>query len=64
VLFWKLRFNFSNPIGLDQTPTFENHIDSLASYHFSKIELEHECDPEPQLGNLIPLLDSMLTPVS
>ena len=32
---------------LDQTQTFENPIDSLTSYPFSKIELENECDHEP-----------------
>ena len=31
---------------------------------FFEIELEHECDHEPQLGNLILLLDSIRTPVS
>jgi len=36
----------------------------LTSYPFPEIELEHEYDPEPQLGNLISLLDSMLTPMS
>jgi len=36
----------------------------LVSYPFLEIELEHECDPEPQLGNSIPLFDSILTTVS
>ena len=36
----------------------------MASYPFPEIELEHECDFEPQLGNLISLLDSILTPIS
>jgi len=36
----------------------------LASYPFPEIELEHECDPEPQLNNLISLFDSILTLVS
>ena len=36
----------------------------MASYPFLEIELENECDPEPQLGNLISFLDSILTLVS
>ena len=35
----------------------------MASYPFSEIELEHEYDPEPQLGNSISLLDSIMTEV-
>ena len=53
-----------NPFELDQNQHFENHIDILARYPFSKIELEYKCDLEPQLGNSIPLLDSILTPIS
>ena len=41
---------------LEQTPSFESHIDILTSYPFSKIELEHEYDPE------LPLDDSILLP--
>ena len=63
MLFWKPRFNSVNPFDLDQTLTFENLIDSLASYPFSEIELEHEYDPEPQLGNSISLPDSIMTEV-
>ena len=33
----------------------------LASYRFSEIELEDEWDPETQLGNSIPLSDSIMT---
>ena len=54
----------SHPFKLDQTLTFENPIDILASNPFSKIELEHEYDPESQLGYSIPLLDSIMTSVS
>ena len=50
-----------HPFKLDQTQTFENHIDMLASYPFSAIEIEHEYDPEPQLDNLISLPDSIMT---
>ena len=41
---------------------FENHI--LASYPFLKIELEYECDPDPQVRNFISPFDSIMTPVS
>ena len=54
----------SYPFELDQNQNFESHIDILASYLFLKIELEHECDLEPQLDNSIPLHDLMLTPIS
>ena len=42
---------------------FENHIDILASYPFPEIEIEHESDPESQVGNSISLFDSIMTPV-
>ena len=51
-------------VKLDQTPSFENHIDILASYPFSKIELEHECDFDLQVCNSISFLNAILTPVS
>ena len=35
----------------------------MASYSFSEIKLEHEYDPESQLGNSISLPDSILTEV-
>ena len=54
----------ANPLKLDQTPSFENHIDILASYPFLEIELELESDPEPQVGNSISLFDSIMIPVS
>ena len=47
----------AHPSKHDQTSNVENPIDILASYPFSEIELEHEYDPEPQLGNSIPLPD-------
>ena len=43
---------------------FENHLDILASYPFSEIELELESDPEPHVCNSISLFDSIMTPVS
>ena len=36
----------------------------MASYPSFEIDLEHEYDPEPQLDNLIPLPDSIMTLVS
>jgi len=36
----------------------------LKSYSFPEIELEHEYDLEPQLGNSIPLPDSIITLIS
>ena len=63
MLFLKLRFNFS-PFELDQTLSFESLIYILASYPFTEIELEHECNPEPQVGNSISLFDLIMTPVS
>ena len=51
------------PFELDQTSNFKNPIDIMASYSFSKIELEHEYDPEPQLDNTISLPDSIMTEV-
>ena len=49
---------------LDQTLSFENHIDILASYFFLEIEIEHESDLEPQVGSSISLFDSIMTLVS
>jgi len=53
-----------HPFEVDQHQIFENHIDVLVSYPFSEIELENECDLEPQLGNSFLLLDSITTLVS
>ena len=54
----------AHPFELDQHQNFENLIDILVSYLFSEIELEHDYDPEPQLGNAISLSDSIMTPLS
>jgi len=51
----------SQPFELDQTLSFESPIDILTSYPFSEIELEHESDPEPQVGNFISLFNSIMT---
>ena len=53
-----------HPFELVQTRNFENDINSLTSYPFSKIELENEYDPEPQLCDSILLPDSIMTLVS
>ena len=39
-------------------------IDKLTSFHFNKIELEYECDPDLQICNSIPAFESMFTLVS
>ena len=54
----------AHPLKLEQTSNFENPIDILANYPFPEIALEDEYDPETQLGNSIPLSDSIMTPVS
>ena len=54
----------AHPFELTQAPNFENYINILASYPFSKIELQNEYDPEPQLCDSILLPDSIMTPVS
>ena len=33
----------------------------MASYLFSEIKLEHECDPDRPVGNFISLFDSIMT---
>ena len=53
----------AHPSELDQTSNVENPIDILASYPFPEIELEHEYDLEPQLGNSISLPDFIMTEV-
>ena len=54
----------AHPFELAQTLNFKNDIDSLAGYPYPEIELENEYDPEPQLGDSILLLDSIMAPVS
>jgi len=46
---------------LDQAPSFESYFDILASYPFPKIEIKHECDLEPYVGNFISLFVSIMT---
>jgi len=64
MLFWNQDSISAHPFELDQHQNFENHVDMLASYPFHEIELDNECDPEPKLGNSIPLPDSIMTPMS
>ena len=47
-------------------PELDQHqpLDILASYPFSKIEIEPESDPEPHVSDSISLFDSIITPVS
>jgi len=39
-------------------------IDKLVSFHLNEIELEYECEPDPQLCDSIPIFEFMLTPAS
>ena len=36
----------------------------MVSFHFNKIELEHECDPDPQLCDSVLIFEFILTPSS
>ena len=61
----KMKYYFRNqdsisahPFEVDQHQILKNHIDMLANYPFSEIELEHEYDLESQLGNSISLSDN------
>jgi len=38
-------------------------IDELASFHINEIELDYECEPDPQLCDSVFIFESMLTPV-
>ena len=50
-------------IELDQFHTFENPIDKLVSSHFCGIELNEECDFDPQICDPVQIPESLLTPV-
>ena len=39
-------------------------LDILASFPLNEIELDYECDPDPQLCDLILIFEYILTPVS
>ena len=36
----------------------------MVSLHFNEIELEYECEPDPQPYDPVPIFESMLTPIS
>jgi len=38
-------------------------IDEFASFYFNEIELDYECEPDPQLCDSVFIFESMLTPV-
>jgi len=38
-------------------------IDELASFYFNEIEIDYECEPDPQLCDSVFIFESMLTPV-
>ena len=50
----------THQLELDQSQT----LDRLASFHFKEIELDCECEPDPQLCDSVLIFKSMLTPVS
>ena len=54
----------AHPFELDQNQNSESLIDILASYPFPKIEIERECDPNPQVGNFFSPFDSIMTLIS
>ena len=49
---------FSHQLELDQFQMF----DELANFHFKKIELDCEREPDPQLCDSVLVFESMLTP--
>ena len=50
----------SHHLEIEQFQTF----DTLASFHFNEIELDCECERDPQLCNLVSNFEFMLTPIS
>ena len=54
---------YDDHIELDQFHTFESPIDKLASSHFYGIELNEECDFDPQICDPVQIPESLLTPV-
>ena len=47
----------------NQFHTFESSIDKLASSHFYEIELNMECDFDPQICDPVHISESIWTPV-
>ena len=58
------RILYDQQIKLDQFHTFKCPIDKLANSHFYKIELNKECDFDPQICDPVQIPESILTPVS
>ena len=54
---------FDQQIELDQFHTFECPIDILPSSHSYEIELNKECDFDPQICDPVQIPESLLTPV-
>jgi len=62
---WCLGDIDQDSISLHQLELDQSQIlDKLASFHFKKIELDCECEPDPQLYDLILIFESILTVVS
>ena len=55
---------YDHHIELDQFHTFESPIVKLTSSHFYGIELNEECDFDPQICDPIQIPESLLTPVT
>ena len=58
--------HFGNPASISSyQPELDQHPipDALASYPFSKIELKDECEPELQVSDSSPFIESLSTPV-
>ena len=54
---------YDQQIELDQFHTFECLIDKLASFHFCGIELNKECDFDPQICDSVQISKLILTPI-
>ena len=62
---WCLGDLDQNSISLHQRELDQSQLmDKLTSCNFNEIELDCECEPDPQLCDLISNFESMLTPVS
>ena len=57
----ELPISHDHHIEFDQFYTFESPIDKLASSHFYEIELNEECDFDPQICDLVQIPESILT---
>ena len=66
-----MEIDFGNPASIsehtfvvDQSPCHESHLDILANYPFPEIEIEPDCDLEPQVDDFFSLFASVVTLVS